>query len=304
MANGGGTQPELLVEFAGLCLYVGDPKNNHVTILMPDARQGAKPLHQDGEEGQPHVGYIRFDLANLDVDGIGTVHPGPLDDGSGSPPNEIIHRFDRHQLTFDFVAEDRDGGKMAIDIGVPNFNKFAPSLEAIPHLLTTNPPEALLMRTRISGGSIKATGLGKTWEFSSVLSPARPKQSYRGQFAGFALWRRPIKARKVTITISDFAGKPVLQIPLKTRTIDGKEVIAIKVANLCSHNPLEWGEFPIRSVVKHDLDFKWLYRLLTPKGEKFDTVLAGAELPFPRAMPNQAFGDEDCMGGYIETPFK
>lgn len=292
---------ELLVEFAGLCLYVAHPERNKVAILMPDGRKDADPEHPDGEDGEAHVGYIRFDLANLNVSGMTLPAPGKLDDGSGSPPNEIIHRFSGQQLDFGLEPDDNP---MKIDIGVPSFDEFAGSLEPVRELYTSPRPEELLMRTTISGGAFASTRQGKTWQFSSVLQANGPRPTYSGQFAGFTVWHRPVKADGLTVTISDFDGTPAVQIPLKPRDIGGKSIIAIKVANLCSNNPLEWGEYPLRTVVKHDLDFKWLYRLLRPaNGDSFEKALAGAELPFPRAKPNQAFGDEDCMGGIITSTF-
>jgi hypothetical protein len=304
--------PQLMVEFAGLCLYVANRHAHEVTILMPDARKTVSPQHADGEDGVFHVGYIRFNLANLDVDGLRVLDPGIIDNGSGHPPNEIVHRFDRHQVTFKIDDHDDLGvDPLAIKIGVPHFNDFADTLEAVPNLTKPNAPDALLMRTTIRGGRIEAKGLGKTWEFSSVLRNGNHEgngngngKPYSGQFAGFSLWTRPIKSGRLKVIISDFNEKVVQEIPLKACDIGGKQVIPIKVANLCAHNPLEWREFPIRTVVDHDLDFKWLYRLLEPKKGDYETALAGAELPFPRAMPNQAFGDEDCMGGYIETPLR
>ena len=292
---------ELLVEFAGLCLYMRDPRDQKVAILMPDARKDAPPQHPDGEDGEPHVGYIRFDLANLNVDGMRLPSPGKLDNGSGSPPNEIIHRFSGQQLDFGLEPDERP---MTLDIGVPRFNDFAGVLKPVRGLFAERPPRDLLMRTIISGGKIVSDRKGKTWQFSSVLQSDSSSPTYSGQFAGFTLWHRTVDADGLTVTISNFDGTPPLQIPLKPRDIDGRSVIAIKVANLCSNNPMEWDEYPIRTVVEHDLDFKWLYRLLQPgNGNSYEAALAGAELPFPRAKPDQPFGDEDCMGGTITGTF-
>jgi hypothetical protein len=291
---------ELRVEFAGLCLYMIDPKKKKVAIVMPDARKDAEPEHEDGEDGDAHVGYIRFDLANLDVPGMTGVTPGKPDDGSGRPLNEVVHHFAGQELDFGLGKDSLD----SIDIGVPNFDKFADLLKPVDKMFDPVPPNDLLMRTTLSGGTIEAHGLGKTWAFSPALHSTAGDNVYSNQFAGFALWTRTVDDDHLTITISNFNGGPEVRIPLKPVDIDGKNIIAIKVANLCAHNPLEWREFPLRTVVKHDLDFKWLYRLLTPKTGmgNYKKVLAGAELPFPRAIPNQAFGDEDCMGGCITTP--
>ena len=60
---------------------------------------------------------------------------------------------------------------------------------------------------------------------------------------------------------------------------------------------MEWRDYPIRSVGSRDVDFKWLYRLDEAEGVDYPRALDGAELPFPREISVQAFGDEDCMGG-------
>ena len=298
---------ELRVEFAGLCLYMVHSDRKSVAILMPDARESADDLHPDGELGEPHVGYVRFDLANLDVPGM-SVTPGTLDDGAGSPPNEIVHRFGGEVLDFGLSTSDNEDDEMEIALGIPSFDKFAGTLKPVGKLFTKAPPGELLMRTILTGGRIHAQGSGKTWGLSSALKGSTSAPPYSGQFAGFAVWTRTINQPGLTVTTSRFDGTEVAKIPLKPVNIGGKEVIAIKVANLCANNPLEWDEFPLRTVVNHDLDFKWLYRLLTPPGDPnprkaYEVALANAELPFPRAMRDQAYGDEDCMGGSITGNF-
>lgn len=304
---------ELRVEFAGLCLYVLDRDRRKVSILMPDAR-GNKgeidDLHADGEIGEAHTGYVRFDLANLNAgSGLSVTAGQDLGNASGSPPCEVVIRFDRQEMEFLLP----DGSTLPatpfeeMDPGVPEFGKFADPLKPDAAVLGRTPPEKLLMRTVINGGTLRGKGEGKTWGFSSALRGSTngngSAPSYSGQFAGFALWTRTIDADGITLKLSRLDGSgEATTIPLKPAMVDGKRVIALKVANLCAHNPLEWDEYPLRNVVAHDLDFKWLYRLLEPPGGDFKRALAGAEFPYPRALPNQAYGDEDCMGGSITFP--
>ena len=339
--TGGGAQDsfELRVEFAGLCMYMvngdadsaaeADASNRGTTtkvaVVMPDARKAAGPVHPDGSKGEPHVGYVRFNLANLDLGGgvIGA-QPGTVEDDSGRPANEIIHRFDQEDLFFRFNDDLPD---MTYDIGIPSFNRFADSLTHRPGVLdpSVQPPNELLMRTLLNGGNISASGSGKTWTFSSVLRGSPNGDPYANQFAGYAMWRRPLTRETLTVEIRKFSGGEPMTIQLKcvpVQDVHGQVVrnstggianmITIKVANLCSNNPMEWREYPTRTVGDRDIDFKWLYRLLEPKSaagnpgnlqEKYKKFLRGAELPFPREISVQAFGDEDCIGGSFTTPF-
>ena len=339
--TGGGAQDsfELRVEFAGLCLYMvngdadraADPRapssgtTKKVAVVMPDARKAAGPVHPDGSKGEPHVGYVRFNLANLDLgNGVIGAQPGTVEDDSGHPSNEIIHRFDQEELVFCF---NDDQPEMTYDIGIPSFNRFADSLAPRRGLLggAEQPPKELLMRTFLNGGDISAAGSGKTWTFSSVLRGSANGDPYANQFAGYAMWRRPLTEATLTVEVRKFAGGEPMSIPLKCvpiKDVNGQTIknstggtanmITIKVANLCSNNPMEWREYPVRTVGDRDIDFKWLYRLLEPKAaaddqgnlqDKYRKYLRGAELPFPREISVQAFGDEDCIGGSFTTPF-
>src|SRR5688572_25302627 len=152
---------ELRVEFAGLCLYV-DPRSgpsgpdSKVTILMPDARKTADPVHVDGAKGAAHVGYVRFDLANVFA-ALGVpeswADPGVVDEGSGSPPNEIVHRFDFEELKFGLPDLPMNSAKRAIkgDFKVPNFDKFTDRIRPIKAALgdVLPSPSPFLMRTVI-----------------------------------------------------------------------------------------------------------------------------------------------------------
>lgn len=309
---------ELRVEFAGLCLYMIDPLSdglaNRVGIVMPDARKTTYPIHVDGSKGDPHVGYARFDLASLNMGDTWLADPGDVGvkDDIDRPRNEIIHRFDGEELDFGLNNKSTSvGHKLAI----PSFDRFADSLTKIDNLFKPNPPDGLLMRTILNGGRISADGTGKTWGFSSVLKDKPNGDDYTSQFAGFSVWTCPLEEPNLTVTIRKFDGRETAKIPLKAVPVRDKngnvvkdkndnvlERITIKIANLCAHNPMEWLDFRPRTVVDRDIDFKWLYRLLQPKNGRYDALLKGAELPFPREVSVQAFGDEDCMGGSITTP--
>ena len=169
---------ELRVEFAGLCLYVIDPGKAKVTIVMPDARDDqadVDELHDDGEIGEAHAGYLRFDLANLDAGNAGlSVAPGQgLQGASGSPRCEVVHRFSRQKLEFLLPNGQPIPAETfkVLDPGVPRFGEIAPSLQPATKADFANPSfrGRLLMSTEISGGSLLGEGTGKTWAFSPVL---------------------------------------------------------------------------------------------------------------------------------------
>jgi len=320
---------ELRVEFAGLCLYVdhrsaksGTAVPGDVTILMPDARKTVDPVHADGARGDAHTGYIRFDLANvlaaLSVQNAkqpeAFAAAGEVDEGTGSPPNEVIHRFDFELLDFGLApASAKAAGRLVGDIKVPRFDDFTDEISPIAEALTEKPAEpAFLMRTTISGGRMDAQPSGKTWGFSPVLKYQR-NGGYSGNFAGFVVWTRELDEdafpNGLVVRIRKIDGSGETAIPLKPVTMRGtddsapKQRITIKVANLCADNPLEWNEFRLRNVVDRDIDFKWLYRLLkSDNATALQDRLENAELPFPREVSVQAYGDEDCMGGSISYP--
>jgi hypothetical protein len=278
-------------------------KAEEFAVLMPDARKRQNPMHVDGTRGEAHVGYVRFDLANLDLDT--GVEPAIVEDDVGRPRNEIVHRLDGEVLDFGIGEE-----QLAVDydLAIPSFNKFADSLAPIGNLFDEQKtPGNLLMRTRLSKGEIHAMGSGKIWTIPSRLNTT-PNGGHTNQFGGYAVWTRPIDSDKLTVTMKKFDGTVGATIPLRARrvrSLDGKEqnMITIKISNLCAHNPLEWrDDYPTRTAGGKDIDFKWLYRLLEPTKGDYETLLRGHELPFPEQISEQAFGDEDCTGGSYTTP--
>ncbi len=277
---------DLVVEFAGLCVYVVQPDGKRVAILLPDTRlTTSDPVHADGTTGQPHVGYVRFALPNLRDD----VPAGDL----RAPSNEIVHQLDREVI--DWGLDDQD--MQEVSLVLPDASKFAPSLTLANDLFSATPPTELLARTLLPGGSLRAVPGNATWVFSRQFAPALP--NHTGNFAGFATWTRNVPDRDdMTITIRRLDGSGSISLPLKPRN----GLIALKVANLCANNPLEWNDLKKHRVQESDEDFKWAYRLLEPKAQ-YATLLAGSTFPVPTlAGPMRPAGDEDCVGLTITAP--
>lgn len=286
---------ELRVEFSGLCLYLVHSDGKQVGVVMPDCRKTtADPIHDDDTVGEYHVGYVRADLANV-VDGV------PAGDERDGPKYELIHRFDRQVL--DFGLDVGGDITMTTSPDVPSFDGFAPDLDPLPGLFSPTPPKTLLMRTVLRGGSLTGNSEGKGWKFARLLNPKAPQ--YSGDFASYVRWHRWVDAEHLTLRVTDFAGAVRTELKLRpVETADGKKVVSLKVANLCANNPLEWEGLNLRAVTGDDVDFKWLYRLLSPKAQSYPDVLLGAPLPIPqRLVKGDATGAQDCMGGMKALDF-
>jgi hypothetical protein len=282
---------ELRVTFTGLCLYLAHPDGTKAAVLLPDARKTtAEPLHADGTRGEFHAGYLRFDLAHLDA-------RFPAAGEDEVPAYEAVHRLNRQVIDFGL------GGAAApqdVQLALPDFGAFAPALRPLPGLFSATPPDALLSRLVLDGGTI--TGLPEdAWTLPATLNPTG--QPYDGQFASLITWTRQVEGDGLTLTLSGFDGGGAVRIPLTPVDTEGGRVIALKVANLCDKNVLEWPELGVRTVDQDDVDFKWLYRLLTPPEGSYGDLLNGSAYPIPHLQPTQSFGVEDCMGGKIEVVF-
>lgn len=288
---------ELEVEFSGLCMYLVDPENKRVAVLMPDCRKGVDPVHADGEKGVHHVGYLRFDLANLS--GVAGVPEGTVQKG---PRYEVVHRFDFQQLEF----PDLPDGPVKVPekgLGFPEFAEFTQDLELKPGMFSNAPPEVLLMRTILKGGDVDA-GRHKNWRLPPVL---RPGSDYRDHFASKATWVCPVPGDAVTIRIAGFGGADPVEFVLKP--VEGEEVVHLKIANLCAVNPLEWQELELEELKAaadgkdeetRDRDFKWLYRLLDSTSAPLPVRLGEKpDLPVPVLEPDQGAGVQGCMGGVM-----
>jgi hypothetical protein len=277
---------ELNVEFVGLCLYVHDPESGRVAVLMPDARKRtADPVHVDGSEGAPHVGDLRFNLADLDP----AFPPG----SPGEPSFECVHLFDFQELSFG------PGAPVRFALNVPEFEKIAPHpdsperalLELRPGMFSAQPPRDLLMRTRLTGGTLEGLP-NEFWRFDATLAP----EPFETQFANFVTWTLPVEGDHLTVELRSFAGE--VQTSLTLRPADGARV-SLKVANLCDKNPLEWEDLGLRRVDGDDLDFKWIYRLLQPVAGTLAELLNGRDLPIPKPSVTRGQGVEDCLPGQV-----
>src|SRR5215208_4826236 len=139
---------ELRVEFAGLCLYAVHSDGNRAAVVLPDARDSADRVHEDGEEGEAHAGYLRFDLANLDLPGIGPggleIPAGPVpasSPDSGDPVYEAVHRLDRQMV--DFGLADSPSA-LKVDLELPHLGEFADTLVPVADLFAAAPPDVVL----------------------------------------------------------------------------------------------------------------------------------------------------------------
>lgn len=286
----------LEIEFSGLCLYILDPNGERVGVVMVDARERThieNPVHEDGEDAEPHVGYLSCDLADL---GLAV----PAGEDGGTPRYEFVHRFDREVVDFGnaFPAAPIDHG----ELNFPAFDRFAPNLEPLPGLFGAQPPELLLMRTVLTGGKLSSNQEKPLWRFSKVFNPEG--EDYSGRFASFATWRRQVEGDALKLRITTFTGETRADLTL--RPANGGDTVKLKMSNLCAQNPLEWADLPIRQVNGDDVDFRWLYRLLRPTAESFPVLLKkgepGKEEKFP--IPELAdlggeSGANDCMGGQV-----
>lgn len=276
----------LNVEFSGLCLYLLHPDGQHVAVLMPDCRLSTNVslFHADGKDAEPHVGYVRLDMEDLGLSIPGT--------RGVEPRYELIHRLNRQVLSFEGARTPE-----AIDTRVlqfPSFDLLGFRLDLIPNLFTEAPPAELLARMVLDGGTLEANPADDVWELPQFY-PSGP--ALAGKFASFATWTRAFTGTALTVRIRDFGS--TVPTDFSMQQIPEGAMVSIKIANLCCVNPLEWSDLTLRQVKGSDVDFKWLYRLMTPRGTSYDRLLNGAELPHPRrlALPGDETGSDDCIAG-------
>jgi hypothetical protein len=286
---------DLEIEFSGLCLYVVHPDGNQVAVLMPDGRRRSNPdpFHADETDAVPHVGYLQANAADM-----GISLPGGEE--GGAPRYELIHRFDRQAVDFDGAFST---ASLTNGLKFPVFDQFAPDVELRPGLFGTEPPAELLMRMVLTGGTFESTQEEPIWRFTNLLN-SEAEEEYGGQFASFAVWKRSVDAEVLNLRILDFEGNVQATLPLAPSTTGGK--VCLKISNLCSDNPLEWVDLPIRKVTGPDNDFRWLYRLLQlPEGGSIETLVS-EEAHFPIPLPVDLGGEvgaDDCMGGSLTSSF-
>jgi hypothetical protein len=306
----------------------------------------ADVFHADGQRAVHHVGYVRINLADLGVPltltppavtsdaagepryelvhrfdrqvlhfveaaapaplaGSGTTAAAPVVDTEATTPDPVVHT---DVTTTDPMVHAAAAATPVVHTGmsIPDFGKFAPGLVPIDGLFTNDPPDILLMRSELDGGTLDGRSLTNdppTWVFSQFLNPGG--EPYGGEFASYLTWRRPCEGNTLTLRITDFAGAPEAEFTLGPVPEGG--TLHLDVANLCSNNPLEWSDLKTRKVLGNDEDFKWLYRLLKPAaGGTFADILLNTPLPHPARVPGLAgeTGDDDCMGATMTYPPK
>ncbi|MGH7460093.1 MAG: hypothetical protein ACREMA_03575 [Longimicrobiales bacterium] len=270
---------DLEVEFTGLCLYVTRTRPEKVTVLMPDCRRSiVDNVHEDNTTGESHAGYLRLNLANF-AGYEGLLHKGNRLDG---PRFEVVYQFDGQQLD---VSIDSDKNKSEpIDfepLGVPGLGTILGGFAPIPNLFAPNAPKELLFRTELRGGAIRGKRGNGNWTV-----PISGTGSQGGQFSEVITWKYSDIQESLVLTLSDFDGSNPETISLAPA--EGESVVRLKVANLCSVNPLEWAALETHVQTDADEDFKWLYRLFTPR----------TAMPVPQLVADfQTFGAEGCLGG-------
>lgn len=271
----------LEVEFTGLCLYAPTRHGNNVTsvrVYLPDCRRGAvNSVHSDAQKGEPHVGYLRANLANIVGAAVNAGHVGNSLDG---PRFEVVYQFNRQQL--EFVIDDDNPGQINYEpLGVPNFQTILGAFNPLPGLDSNDPPKPLLFRTTLRGGTIRGRRGNGNWRIPNSVGNA----NYGGQFSEVITWKCDVEDSLV-LKLTNFDGATNPQ--LINLTAEEGETVYLKIANLCSLNPLEWSALTIHVERQQDRDFKWLYRLLQGQNP----------LRVPELAPGfQAFGVEDCLGG-------
>lgn len=280
---------KLRIEFCGLCLFVVTKDRSRVSVLMPDARRRPNVdaiRHADNTPAVPHAGYLRFDLADLRDDTPGA-------SANGDPVYEVVHRFDREVL---HLGLDAPKSKVDVDeLLFPNFGEIHSDLVLKPDMFSAQPPQELLMRTTLTGGSFTSHSGGSNWTFPKFDPDAAAP--YQGQFANYVVWTGEIAKSPLQLSITSFDKGHETHFELRPRN----GIIRLKIANLCAENPLEWPELKIRTIAgQEDLDFKWLYRLM--KDPAVVLPYPDSELPVP--MLDRTGGvagiDQDCTGGQID----
>lgn len=309
---------ELRVTFTGLCLFLVQDDCKRVGVVLPDYRHGVMGAlgveHPDGDhrEGAHHVGYVRIAGAHI---------------ASALAGDEVIHRLNREEIRFD-IPDVND--LMKVQTILPAMERVAPHpgnpvqlagleqdqvdcskteqslLAPAADLFTASAP--VVGRIRLTGGSVVGSG-SNSWIFPPVLDPTRPP--YKRVFAEKVTWTReftipdpqPGQPLVLNMTLTPLGGSTSKTIPLMPVVQGGKNVVAVKVANLCADNPLEWSHFAPPKPQREDHDFKLLYKVLKPAdGRSYADFLQGKWLPVPERDPTGPVGVENCIGMKITVP--
>ena len=161
--------------------------------------------------------------------------------------------------------------------------------------------ERSIVKDRCTRTTITLGGPGKVGG-PPVQSPTGTKTRRTGQARLDG--REQYRGGSLTIKIRNWdTGQST---PLTLKPSAGRDLIELKIANLCEDNPLEWKEFENR-LQKDDVDFKWLYRLFEAKtGGRLLDVFGGRghKLPYPKLAPRRArtTGNTGCTPGQFRLP--
>lgn len=297
---------ELRVVFTGLCMYVRHPTDpKRLAVLFPDGRQ-AKPL-KDGSIGRQHVGYVQMNMANIDA----SLPYGQDED----PDYAIVHQLDDEVIDFglDDDGQSIDFGQLFVPQmtltpagpGTPFIPGIARDVQLLPGLFGAQPSESLLSRTIVPNGTIVGSVEPAFWNFSKALSdPADPPYANQA-FANHILWKRQVNTNDLTLRLTSFDGGRTVSLTLKpVLNGEGDSVVCLRVANLCSQNPLEWEDFENPPFLPDDVDFKWMYELVeSTTGQTITTRLNGQSLPIPQVGTLTGAGVRDCSGAQIQSDF-
>lgn len=289
----------LRVIMSGVCLHVFDTNRPRLVVVMPDARlkeDGADLKHRDGTPAEPHVGYLRFDIRNLLPARFGR----GLDRADFEPIYEVVHRFDRERVELVGVPTEADpvsSDPPDVPLQEPALDGFAPILKPDDRIFNAVPPETVLMRMDLFGGSVRVPRVDPfPWELAGDLNPSGVR--YRGDFGGSVHWTRRVTlpGNVLHVRLTGFDDGRETIIPLHpVAGSDGEPTIMLQVANLCKVNPLEWPELPLRQPSTTDVDFKWLYTLLDAIDPADVERLSHAPLPVPVAVVPENADEGDLV---------
>jgi len=292
----------LSVEFAGICLYVIDRRQApSISVLMPTCvptpNGRVNTEHEDKTNGARHVPYLLANLANFGQ----SVPPGLAGDG---PQFGVVRRLSREELFFE--PEEQTSSQVDPDrLPLPDLGHYKRSITLPDGLLRDIAPNErpeLNVRTILKGGALEATtGAGSG---SSVPGASPNWDESEADWAGSIRWTRTVPGKSLTIRIRSWDTGQTTPLTLTPVNRGTGPVIELKIANLCEENALEWKEFEPK-FDKHDVDFKWLYRLFAPNvGSSILAALGKKELPYPLLKPRGArtTGNTGCTGGKIGLP--
>jgi len=298
----------LSVEFAGVCLYVIDRRQETtVSVLIPTCvpNERVRNHHEDEDVGARHVPYLLMDLANLEPESAKRVRPGFVADG---PRFQVVRRLSREELFFE--PEESQGSVVQLvpdPLPLPDLSVYKPQIKLKVGLDSATPPEELNVRTTLRGGKLTATTIGGPGRSNPAAGQDRDWDKLDADWAGSIIWTRPIPDEPINIRIQSWEpGKENPSLTLWPVPGGDGKVIKLKIANLCETNPLEWKEFEHR-FQKDDVDFKWLFRLFEASdGGSLLEVFGGRghKFPYPKLKnrPARTTGSTGCTGGQFGLP--